>query len=120
MREREPKTVGHDREQVRARGALLLGAPQRFAIDRHGGFGGLRRRGCVRYDTVCPDAQFGLQHLTVSAPKDRGQRGGTGRGRREAKGVGDLAPVVASPVGDGTLAAGATQHGAARQGEHSG
>jgi len=39
---------------------------------------------------------------------------------REAKGVRDLTPVVASPVGDGTLAAGATQHGAARQGEHSG
>ena len=39
---------------------------------------------------------------------------------REAKGMSALAPVVASPVGDGTLAAGATQHGAARQGEHSG
>ena len=39
---------------------------------------------------------------------------------REAKGLSDLAPVVASPFGDSTLAAGATQQGAARQGEKSG
>ena len=40
--------------------------------------------------------------------------------RREAKGGRDRAPVVASPCGDSTLAADATQHGAARQGEKSG
>jgi hypothetical protein len=112
--------VGQDRSQGRARGPWLLGTPQRFAIDRHSGFGGLRPRGGVRHDTVCPDSQGGLQHLTVSAPKDRVQRGGTGRVRREAQGMSDRAPVVASPCGDGTLAAGATQHGAARQGEKSG
>ena len=43
-----------------------------------------------------------------------------GRVMREAQGMSDRAPVVASPFGDGTIAAGATQHGAARQGENSG
>src|SRR5215813_9023413 len=39
---------------------------------------------------------------------------------REAQSVRDRTAVVASPCGDGTLAAGATQHGAARQSENSG
>src|SRR6266851_2416152 len=38
----------------------------------------------------------------------------------EAEGVSDIGAVVASPCGDGTVAPGATQHGAARQGEQSG
>src|SRR6266446_7844647 len=105
---------------MRLGGPLLLRAAQAFAIDSDGNLRCFRGRWRRRPHTLRPCPHFGFKRLAVYAPKDGVQGCGTGRVVREAEGVSDIGAVVASPCGDGTVAPGATQHGAARQGEDRG
>src|SRR6266478_2438251 len=105
---------------MRLGGPWILRNTKGFAIDRYGDFRRIRGRWHRRHHPFRPGPHFGFKRLAVYVPKDGVQRGGTGRVVREAEGVRDSSPVVASPFGDGTVAPGATQHGAARQGENRG
>ena len=69
-------------------------------------------------DTVGPGAQVRLELIPVHVPKDRVERGRTGCGMGEAESLRDPRAIIASPFGDGTLAASATQHRTTRQCEY--
>jgi hypothetical protein len=61
-----------------------------------------------------------LERVPVHVPKDGVERGRTGGGVGKAERLRNPRAIIASPFGDGTLAARATQHRATRQREDGG
>jgi hypothetical protein len=99
---------------------LRCGAAPRVALQSPRDLRRLRRCGQPPADPGGPGAQVGLARLPVHVPQDRVERGGTGGAMGQAEGVGAPRPIMASPCGDGTRAAGATHHRATRQREDGG
>jgi hypothetical protein len=99
---------------------LLSRAPQRFAIQRHGNVAYRLGWECADDDPLSPGTQFRFHGVAVSVPKDCVQRCCTRRIVGKTQGLSDPSAVIAPPFGDGTLAARATQHRTAGQGENGG
>jgi hypothetical protein len=112
--------VRESRPQVGPRGPLLLRAPQRLAIERHGGFVRCWVRSRPRSDALRPSSQLRFDVVAIDVPQDRVEGRRTGRVVAKAQGLRDMRALIASPCSDGTLTAVATQYGAACQGENRG
>src|SRR5215471_1661344 len=102
------------------RSALFFGTTQCFPIEGHHRLRCLWPGWSTANDLVGPRAQVRLECVPVHVSKDGMERGGTGGGVGEAQGLRDVCAVVASPFGDGTIAARATQQRTARQREDGG
>jgi hypothetical protein len=107
--------VRQRRYKMRPWSPLLFGAPERFPIESHGGRWRLRRGGQTLDDTVGPGSHRGFALRAIHVPKDRMERGRTGRVVREAQRLRQPGTIIAAPGGDGTLAAIPTQHRPTRQ-----
>ena len=115
--QRDPRMVCERRSEVRPWSPLLVGAPQRCAVEGHRD---LRRLRCCRQTsdhTVGPGSQVRFDLVSIHVPKERVECRGTGGVVGKAEGLGESRPIIASPCGHGTLAAIATQHRTTRQSE---
>ena len=99
---------------------MLAGAPQRFAVEGHGGFARRWSGGGADDDPLRPGAQCRFQCVAVHMSKNRVQRRRTGGVVGKAQRLGDTVAVIAPPFGDGAIAARATQHRTTGQREYSG
>ena len=90
------------------RGPLLWRAPQRFAIKRHGDFARDEAGGVLTttLSAHVPSSRF--QIVAVHLPKDRVQRRGTGGVMGKTERMSDTGTIIASPFGEGAIAAVAT------------
>ena len=118
--QRQAQVVGQGRQQVDARRALLTRAPQRFAIQRYGGFPRRWGPGCADDAPLGPGAQLCFHGIAGHVPQDRVPRRRTRGVVSQAQRLGDTGPVIAPPFGNGALAAIATQHRTTGQRKHGG
>ena len=102
--------VRQRREQVGPRRPWFFGTASRFPIQGPRDPRCLRHCGQTRNDTVGPGTQVPFELVPVHVPNDGMECGRTGWGMGEAESRRDPCAIIASPCGDGTTAACATQH----------
>jgi hypothetical protein len=112
---RQPRPVGHQGQQVDGLAQPIEAAAGRLAVQRQGVGGGLVGRGDPAQQGLGPAGQGGLQGGRRHGHEHLADAAGLGGPPGESEAVHQLDVMVVGPLGDGRIAAGAAQDGAAGQ-----